>query len=102
VLFELPGEPAPRFRCRVGHAWSPESLTVEQAVQAEDALWVALRALEEKVALLRRLAEHAEAAGHPHSARRHRGRAEETQASALALRNFISADVVGSAGQRPD
>lgn len=47
VLFELNGKPAPRFRCRVGHAWSPGSLVAEQTITVEEALWVALRALEE-------------------------------------------------------
>jgi two-component system, chemotaxis family, protein-glutamate methylesterase/glutaminase len=57
VLFELDGEPAPRYRCRVGHAWSPGTLVTEHTVTVEDALWVALRALEENAALNLRLAE---------------------------------------------
>jgi two-component system chemotaxis response regulator CheB len=61
ALYTLAEEPAPRFRCRVGHAWSPESLLDEQAVATEGALWQALRALEEKAALSRRMAGSAAA-----------------------------------------
>ena len=46
-----------RFRCRTGHAFSAESLMAEQSDALEDALWIALRALEEKSSLAHRMAK---------------------------------------------
>jgi two-component system chemotaxis response regulator CheB len=96
VLFELPGEPAPRFRCRVGHAWSPASLTAEQTTEAEDALWVALRAIEERAALVRRLAARAEQHGQHRAAQYHRRRAQEAEEHAARVRALINTDVTGA------
>ena len=55
VLWETPEGLTMRYRCRTGHEFSPESLAIEQHAHAERALWAALRALEEKAAMLRRL-----------------------------------------------
>ncbi len=44
-----------RFRCRVGHAFSPESLLVGKQDAVEAALWAAIVALEERADLTRRL-----------------------------------------------
>src|SRR5207244_7730536 len=59
VLWELDGEPMLRFRCRVGHAYTASSLSVEQWEKPEAALWAAMRALEEGAALARRMADTA-------------------------------------------
>ena len=58
----------PRFRCRIGHAFSEDTLVDEQGEALENALWAALRALEERAELLHRLAARARRTGHPASA----------------------------------
>lgn len=57
VLWELKNEKMTRFRCRVGHTYGTESLTKELSAASEAALWAAVRALEEKAAMQRRVAE---------------------------------------------
>ncbi|HEU4977303.1 MAG TPA: chemotaxis protein CheB [Solirubrobacteraceae bacterium] len=46
-----------RFRCSVGHAFSPESLESAQAAALESALWAAVRSLEDRADLLERMAK---------------------------------------------
>src|SRR3954447_20814192 len=45
-----------RFKCHVGHAYSPDSLETAQSEGLEMAMWSALRTLEERGGLFRRLA----------------------------------------------
>lgn len=56
VLWEVKEENLLRFRCRVGHSFTAETLNVALSKAMEDALWVSMRALEEKADLLRRMA----------------------------------------------
>ncbi|WP_433790362.1 chemotaxis protein CheB [Actinoplanes sp. CA-252034] len=81
-LFQIDGRPVPRFRCRVGHAWSPETLLDEQAEVLESALWMALRALKEKAELSRRMAVR----GREH----YLSAAEDAEAAAGTLRELIA------------
>ena len=56
VLTQVDDETTIRFRCRVGHAYTVDALLEQQDESAEAALWTALRALEERADLARRLA----------------------------------------------
>jgi two-component system, chemotaxis family, protein-glutamate methylesterase/glutaminase len=88
-LFELPGEPTPRYRCRIGHAWSPQSLLAEQGETFESALWMALRSLEEKAALSRRMAQSAGARGSTGAAERYRNAEVEAERAGHLIREMI-------------
>jgi two-component system chemotaxis response regulator CheB len=48
-----------RFRCRTGHALSLETLLAAQSDATERALWTALRSLQERISLRRRLLDDA-------------------------------------------
>lgn len=89
VLFELDGEPAPRYRCRVGHAWSPASLVADQTGTVEHSLWVALRTLEENAALNRQLAEVSERRERHRAAAHFQQRYESSRTEAAGLRELL-------------
>ncbi|MEU4216836.1 chemotaxis protein CheB [Actinoplanes sp. NPDC026623] len=95
-LFEIEqAGPVPRYRCRVGHAWSPESLLDEQAIALEGALWMALRALEEKSALSRRMAVSG-LRRQSGTGSRFRDIAEEAESAGATIRRLIAR--IGSTG----
>ncbi|AFZ29692.1 CheB methylesterase [Gloeocapsa sp. PCC 7428] len=89
VLWELSEGNLMRFRCRTGHAYSSDSLLAEQSEALEEALWNALRALEEKAALSQRLANQARDRNRPYSAQRFQTQGEEAQAQAKLVRNLL-------------
>jgi two-component system chemotaxis response regulator CheB len=69
ALWELQNGDQLRYRCHTGHAYSAHSLVGDQTDAIEEALYSALRAVEEKIATLRRLHE------------RHLGRADALAAN---------------------
>jgi two-component system chemotaxis response regulator CheB len=46
------------YRCRVGHAWTAEALLRARDEEVENALWVAIRSLQEKAKLAHRMADN--------------------------------------------
>lgn len=78
-----------RYRCRVGHAFSPETLVALDSDALEEAIWVAYRSLEESAALARRMEARAVRNEHTYSADRFGQHAEELEARAAILRTLL-------------
>jgi two-component system chemotaxis response regulator CheB len=89
VLFEVEDRDFLRFRCRVGHAYSEETLSLELSSGAEAALWAGLRALEENAALERRLASRAKARNHLQTAEQFARKAEDRETSARVIGELL-------------
>jgi two-component system chemotaxis response regulator CheB len=77
------------FRCRTGHAYSPETLLAKQADNLEGTLWAAVRALEENAALARRMEKRMRQAGNETVRTRYEHRAQAAEAHADALRRIF-------------
>jgi two-component system, chemotaxis family, protein-glutamate methylesterase/glutaminase len=77
------------FRCRTGHAFSPESLFALQSKSTETALWEALRALEENAALSGRLARQTRSGPHAADQERFRMRQRAAERHAEELRRIL-------------
>lgn len=101
ALFSITEGGMERYRCRVGHAWSPEALAAEQAEALESALWMALRSLEERAALSLRMGERAQQRGHAHTARSFHDRHDEAQSAALLIRRMLQHEELDG-GALPD
>ena len=89
TLWEMHDHDLVRYRCRVGHAYSAESLLAEQSQSLEAALWTALRALEEQAALSRRMVERAAKRGHRASADSYHVKVAEAEGHAEVIRRVL-------------
>jgi two-component system chemotaxis response regulator CheB len=95
ALWEITDEDLPRFRCHVGHAYSADSLGNGQDQVLENAIWSAIRALEEQMILAKRIIERARRAQHTHAVKAFEKRAREAEAHSSVLRQLLLSDRKG-------
>ena len=82
-----------QFQCHVGHRYSEESLRTAQDEALEQALWTALRALEESAELRRRMSRRAFDRGMTSIAETYDQQAGESEQRARTIRRVLMPDV---------
>jgi two-component system, chemotaxis family, protein-glutamate methylesterase/glutaminase len=83
-----------RLRCRVGHGWSLDALDHRSRDRVERGLWGAIRMLEERASLSRRLLDRATHRGHERAAAGFREQIARNEAAAATIRSVVLSDVV--------
>lgn len=89
AIWELRDDGVTVLRCHVGHAYGLESFAEAQIEETEAALWEAVRALEERRALLARMADSAERSDRVLSANQLRAAAADLDAKADSVRSLV-------------
>jgi len=89
TLWEVKEGDLTRFRCRVGHAFSPESMRDGYTDEIEGALWTAVRLCEESAAFERKLADAASDRGDHPTARRFDDVAASKEQQAGMIRGLL-------------
>jgi two-component system chemotaxis response regulator CheB len=78
-----------RFRCRVGHAFTAESMLDGQSEAVEEALWAALNILQESSQMSRRMADEARLRNRQYAAAHFEQMAREKMERISTLRNVL-------------
>lgn len=89
TLWESHSKEVIHFRCRTGHAFSPESLVAKHGDALEVTLWAAVRALQENAELARRMERWMDQRGSEPGRDRYRLRASEAERHAEVLKEIL-------------
>ena len=89
-LYEIRDGELLRFRCRVGHAYTAESVLEEKSEVLESALYLALNTLEESATMSERLAARSRENSHDRAAARYEGRTREAKRRAAVIRRVLT------------
>jgi two-component system chemotaxis response regulator CheB len=89
-LWEITDSRPVRYRCHTGHAYTLRTLYETQFAQTDEALWNAVRALQEQELLLDRLIAESTATGDTTSGEAQRSMREQVRERAEALRRLAT------------
>lgn len=99
VLVQIEEGAIVRYRCHTGHAYSQETLLAEVNEAVEASLWSALRILDEKILLLRHMAQQLYSPQHTDLIARLTAKADEVEERAQAVRQVVMRQGAGDTRQ---
>jgi two-component system chemotaxis response regulator CheB len=102
TLWEVQDGELLRYACRVGHAFTMESMLHDQSAATERAVWAAVRALEERADLARRMEQRSHASGLHIVANRYRELAQTADKNASVLRKLVLENPPAQSRERDD
>src|SRR5215831_19623704 len=88
-LWQLRDKKQRRYRCRLGHAFTAESLLEGQLEMIEYALWAAVRTMEDRVGILMTLAHGRREHGQSKTADTYETRAKELKTQTQQIRHML-------------
>lgn len=91
-LWEQEAAGTSQFRCRVGHAYTVQSLISAEEERLEASLWAAVRLFDQRANLLTTLAEKDRQAQHTRMMKHHEDLAREAREHATLLRKVITTE----------
>lgn len=90
VLNQVVAEAELRFRCQVGHAFTPLGLAEAQNQELERAIGVAARTHRDRIRLFAQMGDSARARGHAHAVRRWDAAAKDAEAMVATLEQAVA------------
>jgi two-component system chemotaxis response regulator CheB len=88
-LWEIDDPSGVQYKCRTGHAFSPESLMEVNAAALDDAVWAGYRSLLEQADLARRMSRRMRDSGNERSRRRYETMATDAERRAQTLHTAL-------------
>jgi len=92
TLFLLQDSGVLRFRCRIGHLYSPESMLEAQDDNVERLMWSACRALEEQAEYVSQMADRIAKAENPRRAQHYVAKSRAALQKADSIRKLLTDD----------
>ena len=88
-LWEIDADKVKRYRCHVGHGFTAKALMASQDSALEQALWAAMRTMEERANLAQVMAKKEAEQGRSRSAQIYKERAETSRSHAQVIKKLL-------------